>query len=48
MIDLSYKKRDKKDDEGEYPLIVQFWILVIFSAFLALIIFTGIAGGQNF
>ena len=44
MIDLSYKNSNKKDDDREFPLIAQFWILVIFSAFLAFIVLSGIAG----
>ena len=49
MIDLSYKNPDKKDENDfNVPLIFQFWIFVNFSAFLAFIVLSGIAGDPLF
>ena len=42
MIDLSYKKPEKKNDE--LPPIFKFWILAIFAMFFAYIFLCGIAG----
>lgn len=46
MIDLSYKKPVKKEEE--MPSIFKFWVLVIFSAFFAYVFLCGIAGGNIF
>lgn len=46
MIDLNYKKPEKKDEE--LPLIAQFWILAIFSLFLAYIFLSGLTGTMTF
>lgn len=49
MIDLSYKNPAKKDEnEFNVPSIFQFWFFVNFSAFLAFILLSGIAGDQLF
>ena len=47
MIDLSYKNPNKKEKETEIPLIFKFWILVIFSAFFAYVMLSGIVGELN-
>ena len=47
MIDLSYKKPEKKDNEEFHPL-VQYVIMVIFAAFFAYIFLSGIVGEPLF
>ena len=47
MIDLSYKPYKKEKKEAEIPLIFKFWILVIFSAFFAYVMLSGIVGELN-
>ena len=47
MIDLSYKNPNKKEKETEIPLIFKFWILVIFAAFFAYVMLSGIVGELN-
>lgn len=44
MIDLSRPTRKKQEEPEELPVIVEGLIFVIFSAFIALIVLSGIAG----
>ena len=48
MIDLSYKKPEKKGENEEFHPCVQYIIMAVFAAFMAYMILSGIAGEPLF